>query len=152
MELSQWNILSVQLKNTIKYLLRTFFENCCPEVPEVPGVPELPEPPVPVLADRVELRWGPSAYDLDLYVLEYEEDELVFDDYSFCLTVGGLNCSDTSSGMDMYGDSPGPEIITWNANSKKYVIYAMEYDDITFIDSQVSYGSRRIFFFKWLCR
>ena len=127
-------------KKKKKKLLRTFFENCCPE------------PTAPVLADRVEMRWGPSAYDLDLYVLEYEgpeQDVYVYDeiyeydtaDNSYCLTSWFKDCPDTYLEMDMFS-SPGPEIITWNANSKKYVILAKDYVDNPFIGSQVSQGSR----------
>lgn len=80
---------------------RAFFENCCPV------------PPAPVIADRVELRWGPAVNDLDFIVLDSDG----------CLTSSILGtCPDTS--LDV--TTPGTEILTWSSTSKKYIIMAWQ--------------------------
>ena len=88
----------------------------------------------PVEADRVELRWGSSPEDLDLYVAETGEEH-------YCITSKFANCRDTSLAEDM--TSPGPEITTWRTNSDVNYLIAVGavYGSQTpyLVDSQVTF-------------
>ena len=69
--------------------------------------------------DRVELHWGPTPRDLNLWVIEF------YNAGNFCLTYWGnlASCPETSLAQD-FNNGYGPEITTWSGNSKKYLIFA----------------------------
>ena len=88
-----------------------------------------------IRADRVELHWGSTPRDLDLYVIEYDATAVT------CQTsyYNRNGCADTSLAQDIVTGN-GPEIISWSGNSKKYLIIARQYTSTTpfLVNSQVN--------------
>jgi len=82
--------------------------------------------PVPVPVDRVELHWGTTIRDLDLYIIEYDDTSNTCQTSYFNMN----GCVDTSLDQDVVSGT-GPEITTWTGNSRKYMIVVRQYTTAT---------------------
>ena len=94
-----------------------------------------------VIVDRVELRWT-SPGDLDHRVIQYDENDNSCEIRWNCRNC----CPDSFLDQDDFGPN-GRETITWRSSSNRYLIFALRYGSLLFINSGVSNHTLHTYFY-----